>query len=366
MPAGTRPKKQRRLAVKLGLSLVVTLVLLLVLELCSGLFLRRVATYSEILHRFGPPYPVARSDYLPFTTPSSVVLDSAADDHAGGRFGRLEFNRFGYRGPDPAALEKPAGVKRLLVLGDSFVLGWGIDDEEDTIPGQLRARLAAEGQRWEVVNGGYRGGHAPDAYHAFLRREGIALQPDAVVIVLFTGNDLNDVANHRWLETDERGGPTRLDTIRFYTDFTGGILDPRCLPARYHWPILRESRLFLALCRAWEKLVAGAGSLPLVTLGDPLPESEARERFEQCTEATVAMLRERSIPVVYVSFSFLGTPRAEDPHDPMVTALLRRLSVPHEAVHDLLDERHAIPADLHTNADGNRVIVDRILHLLPR
>jgi hypothetical protein len=52
------------------------------------------------------------------------------------------------------ALEKPPGVRRVILLGDSFVFGWGLPLEH-TMGHQLASLL--DGTRWEVLNMGVPG-----------------------------------------------------------------------------------------------------------------------------------------------------------------------------------------------------------------
>jgi lysophospholipase L1-like esterase len=90
------------------------------------------------------------------------------------------------------ALPKPVGETRVLALGDSFTFGNGVA-VEDTWVQQLEGLLAAELGAVEVVNGGFAtGDHQPGGYVAWLASDGLALDPDLVVVGLCL-NDLGDV-----------------------------------------------------------------------------------------------------------------------------------------------------------------------------
>ena len=81
---------------------------------------------------------------------------------------------------------KPKGVRRVMVLGDSFTEGQGVK-EPDTYPRVLEARLnASGGARWEVRNCGRRGADFPLLYELF--DEILRYEPDVVVY----GMVLND------------------------------------------------------------------------------------------------------------------------------------------------------------------------------
>ena len=105
-----------------------------------------------------------------------------------------QYNHDGFRGPE-FPKNKPAGVKRLLVLGDSFGEGFGVPIEE-RFSNLLLDRLNAAGpQRWDLVNGSQAATN-PDAYFDNLIRFGVAFKPDLVVIAFFLGNDFMDERFH--------------------------------------------------------------------------------------------------------------------------------------------------------------------------
>ena len=85
------------------------------------------------------------------------------------------------------SLEKPPGVRRVLVLGDSVVEGSGVRDLQDTIPGQLASLL---GDDVEVLNFGV-SGYCTLAEVELLEERGLAFSPD-VVVVVFVENDFDN------------------------------------------------------------------------------------------------------------------------------------------------------------------------------
>jgi lysophospholipase L1-like esterase len=100
----------------------------------------------------------------------------------------VAFNEIGMRGPD-RALAKPPGVRRVLILGDSFAAGYYAEEHET-----LRARLETllngrAGGGVEVLNAGVPGYSTDQEYLQYLER-GRELEPDAVVVMLFC-NDLH-------------------------------------------------------------------------------------------------------------------------------------------------------------------------------
>ncbi len=96
--------------------------------------------------------------------------------------------------------KEPAEI-RILMLGDSFTYGLGVNEEETFVRRTerlLRDRLRGEGRPGSirVVNGGVGGGPFKEA--EWLRDVGLALKPDLVVLGFFIGNDLyDDIAARR-------------------------------------------------------------------------------------------------------------------------------------------------------------------------
>jgi lysophospholipase L1-like esterase len=85
--------------------------------------------------------------------------------------------------------DKPPGVLRLLVLGDSFTFGQGVRNGAAVFPRRLERALDQgvgpfEAGRVEVLNGGLRGSLTAD-WLALWRRVGIPWRPDAVLVVFF-------------------------------------------------------------------------------------------------------------------------------------------------------------------------------------
>jgi hypothetical protein len=81
-------------------------------------------------------------------------------------------------------VKKPAGVTRIVILGDSFAFGQGVADEE--IFARVLARMA--GPQVEVINMAKGGWNTINQFMAF-KREGLAYEPDVVIVAAVT-NDL--------------------------------------------------------------------------------------------------------------------------------------------------------------------------------
>jgi len=85
-------------------------------------------------------------------------------------------NSKGIRGTQEFAWEKPAGVTRIVVLGDSFTFGEEVGDDE-TYSHHLQALLPNS----EVLNLGVHG-YAHDQMLLYLKEEGLKYHPDIVIL----------------------------------------------------------------------------------------------------------------------------------------------------------------------------------------
>lgn len=85
---------------------------------------------------------------------------------------RFTSNSYGFRGPE-VSLRKPAGVLRIGVLGRSYTMGYGVDDDSPW-PRELERMLNAERSgRYEVLNFAVSGYDLPtmiDSYYLWWKR----------------------------------------------------------------------------------------------------------------------------------------------------------------------------------------------------
>lgn len=110
----------------------------------------------------------------------------------------IRINRYGHRGGEHPE-KKPAGVFRILGLGDSFTFGWGVA-EEHTFLQVLERKLREAGHRVQVLNAAVPAWHSSQALH-YLAREGPRFEPDLVVMSFF----MDDVF-YQTVENIRRGG----------------------------------------------------------------------------------------------------------------------------------------------------------------
>jgi hypothetical protein len=98
---------------------------------------------------------------------------------------------------------KPAGIRRILVLGDDVVYGYGIASE-DSLPKTLEAMYQANGQSVEVVNFGV-SGYGTEQEVEFFKTKGIKYHPDIVVLAYvlndnrYASQELRDLSDFKFL-----------------------------------------------------------------------------------------------------------------------------------------------------------------------
>lgn len=105
---------------------------------------------------------------------------------------RVTTNPTGMRGPREYPVARPAGGRRVLLLGDSFTFGYGVEDGE-VVSAVLEDLLnAAPGApRTEVINLGVSGFGQAEELVTWEQR-GRAYQPDLVAVLYFD----NDIGNN--------------------------------------------------------------------------------------------------------------------------------------------------------------------------
>jgi hypothetical protein len=112
--------------------------------------------------------------------------------------GRIRINALGLRGGE-VSRAKPEGVKRVLVLGDSFVFGVGVDESHlfTTYLAALLNRAAPD--RFEVLNLGI-SGYSTDQEYLLLEELGRPLMPDLVILVACDNDFSGNVADFAYLQ----------------------------------------------------------------------------------------------------------------------------------------------------------------------
>lgn len=148
---------------------------------------------AEILVRIAWPHPYVRPTeqrlirYSPTLgweyVPGRIAISAAPYQYAQ----RVRISSLGLRDREytPA---KPAGVRRIAVLGDSFTAGCEVREHE--VYTEVMERLLGPG--WEVLNFGVTG-YGPLQELLQLKEKVLSFQPDVVLTAIYVRNDLYDI-----------------------------------------------------------------------------------------------------------------------------------------------------------------------------
>jgi lysophospholipase L1-like esterase len=210
-------------------------------------------------------------------------------------------------------LEKPEGVYRILVLGDSMTFGWGAQQDQ-TYPKRFERMLndrAGEPARFEVINSGV-GNYNTVQEVTYFRERGIQYDPDMVIL----GYYINDaeptprrkggwLAEHSYLyvlATSSAGGMARdMGQRADYADYYRRLYEP----TRPGWQACQEALAELAdLCR--EK------QIELRILMIPELHSPGEDyRFEDIHQQIQQIADDASVPTIEVRSAMAGIEPAQ-------------------------------------------------------
>lgn len=176
-----------------------------------------------------------------------VDFDSGADFTA-------RINKYGLRGDD-FEKEKKTDEKRIIISGDSFILGFGVKDGQ--VVTEKLAQLLKESSNdfsyhgAKVINAGYAGGFGPDGYFLHLKNDGMKFQPDLIIFSIFVFNDFSDIDDDEWIGTGKWGQPQKMQSRKVVVDENGYLIS-KDIDLVYKIPILKNSHAAVFLNRAVE------------------------------------------------------------------------------------------------------------------
>ncbi len=362
----------------------------------------RAAGYTALYERYSSPELFWRHDEL---------LGWSLEPNARGRFvgprpfpvefdTAIETNALGLRGPE--ITPRVHGERRVLFLGDSFVAGFEVEQEE-TFTALLEQRLERQLlPPVRVINAAVRG-YGTDQSYLWFRERGRALDADLVVAV-FSANDFEDnVTLHR--PRRPFGKPAfallpngalelRGTPVPRYEPCSSWLLGADYTPRRVDGPLSRgacflqmrladHSALFSWVATALARLpglvnflnrfvqpsrapspetALRPGTRRLAGLGAPTPEERARIESELTTALLQALARE--VRDSGAHFLLVMIPR----HWPRVDLrALRADRIPIESVTipDFVDPtRLRFENDGHLNVLGHRLYADGLVPIV--
>lgn len=168
--------------------------------------------YRRFYYHVYEPGMFASFDGMPYTLAPDVN-----DVHVRrGEFSTtVKTNSLGLREDREISIQKPDGVYRIIVLGDSFAFGFGVDRDksfEAVLEHDLNKDEKLQGKKVEVINMGFASGYSPDSAYVYLKKIAHKFQPDLVLHVFCYSNDIGNVLEHRpYSDYDDNGLPIKID-----------------------------------------------------------------------------------------------------------------------------------------------------------
>ncbi len=195
MTTAAPDKASRRRELMLGLALMCASIIagLLLVEITL-----RVATPKEVMRYF-------------FMSPDPI-LHHRFEPHATGRYQTVEFdteyriNSLGLRDHE-FTQGKPPGTFRILMLGDSFTEGDGVETNQ-TFSKLIEAALDSlpSPLHYEVINAGV-GSYSTILHYLYLTHGGLALNPDLVILNFDLSDVYDDIRYTKLARFDSNGVP---------------------------------------------------------------------------------------------------------------------------------------------------------------
>jgi lysophospholipase L1-like esterase len=145
-----------------------------------------VALFAEVALRLCGPLPVEDEKYRFCRFDHELGWAPLENVTYAGKGVLVHQNQFGLRAPDDIQLKNTSGKKRVLVLGDSYVWGFGSTQDE------LFTARQVYGTDDELINAGV-SGYGTDQEYLFYLREGQKFEVDEVILAFAL---INDVANN--------------------------------------------------------------------------------------------------------------------------------------------------------------------------
>jgi lysophospholipase L1-like esterase len=296
-------------------------------ELVLRLKNRSMNTYDIEMWRYAKDLKVRSDD-------ASLDFDHVKSKSAVLQNVTIRLNDWGLRG----GLVQPVspGERRILFLGGSIALGWGVP-EDQTVEGRLEQRLRRAGHPAQVLNGGV-GNYNADRYVSRFFKELEPLHPTDIVVLYF-------------------------------------LRDAEDLPAGGGNVFLRNSELAVTSWIAFHRLADRSGEQSLVDRYRAVydPSAPGFNRMQERLQELAAYASAR-----HVRLFLAMTPDIHNLVDykfEFVHETMRRIAAMDGFVYvDLLpalrgrppQDLYAMPGDPHPNALGHRLMADAIFPVVSR
>lgn len=209
-------KKKTKILANIIVLVVVLIILALILEGFLRLTTKQI-TQDMIELRSSRVFQ--EGEYINFE------LKPNSEDYMVGVFNEyntsIKVNSLGWRDKE-YSIEKPENTTRIIVLGDSFVFGEGVEENESwtNILEETLNQNPKKETNYEVISMGI-GGYTTDSEFLHYKNKGIKYNPYLVILGYLPGNDIAGLATTQWVETDNENLPTKIVEPEVYVDEQG-------------------------------------------------------------------------------------------------------------------------------------------------
>lgn len=269
-----------------------------------------------------------------------------------------EINAHGHRGKSYPH-QKPPGIYRIVILGDSNGFGWGIAEGE-----HFAARLDAAMPGVEVINLSL-SGYGTDQEYLRLTTEGLALEPDLVILQL-TENDFDEIQYSFYNQKPKPQFVLKFDRTLELTNVPVRSVGPKAdefyrnsLPLPFREWLGWHSYAYNWLNEKYYGVKRRYAPVGGVTRERFSPESI--DLFNSLLEQITRTLDEHDVRVLVVhaskEISANNLFRAESPEVVDVWPVFAEYARTHSGP-------PMIPDGVHWNAEGHRIVTDTVLERL--
>lgn len=326
-------RRNRQLLVKKLLLLFVSLIItILVAEFLLRISYPLYANYNTEMARYAKEIKVIRNEQY--------------FEHLSNKTGKyygveIKTNLMGWREDRDYSLEKPTGVKRIIVLGDSITLGWGVELNQ-TYPKVLEQLLNNDPtlkSTYEVINTGV--GNYNTSLELEMLKRTLPYDPDMIILGWF----INDV--EVWSK-----GNTLVSLLGTYSYLCGFL-----------WDKLFSIRSRLGLNENYETYYQ-----ELYT-----SNHEGISQFKKSFDNIVHLAEERSIPLLFLNIPDLHNikPYPFDLANDYIKNFVTKRNVHYL---NLLDSVKGMKPEIlwvsfedpHPNAMANTIYSSKVYHFLEK
>ena len=195
------------------------------------------------------------------------------------------------------SIQKPDGVYRILIIGDSFTEGWGIEQDR-TYSDQLEKLLIDRFpvRKIEVINAGV-ASYSPILEYLYLKERGLALEPD-LVILAFDMTDFLDEKEYAKVTTlDENNQPiaVRPFTPGHIQTYVNNLKNPQ---------IENKLAAYIAKYSALARLISQPKAKQLDVSGLFKPNHESWQLVQKHLQLISELLNDNKINFLLITYPY--------------------------------------------------------------